>query len=419
MHRRDLDAEATAWISAFAESLLEPERLAAFTDRMDDEIAADLPAVADDAALRRDLHASTRDALRGYFRNLLTEDPRDIPIPPASRDLFRALAQRGHELPVLLRIFPAGQRVAWQAVMDAVFDPAVDAALRQPILNRLWNHVNRVTGAWTEQAVSAYFEEIQQRLQGALARRVDTVHALLRGENLDPETATLRLGHNLHGEQTGLVLWSSDLLDEAAAMPALETFAREIATAAGTTRPLTLPCGPRTLWVWLVTSPVTDLRGALTDVARNHPGLRAATGVPAAGPTGFRTSHSEAVAAQTLAIDTGTTTQVTDYRDVELVICLASNPTAMRSMVTRELAGLSGNDSAARRLRETVLAYLEHGSSARAAEALDVHKNTVLYRLQQAEDLLGHPIDDRKLHLEIALRLAAVYGDALLDARSG
>ncbi|UFT00442.1 hypothetical protein [Nocardia huaxiensis] len=33
--------------------------------------------------------------------------------------------------------------------------------------------------------------------------------------------------------------------------------------------------------------------------------------------------------------------------------------------------------------------------------------------------LLGHPIDDRKLHLEIALRLAAVYGDALLDARSG
>ncbi|WP_327120871.1 helix-turn-helix domain-containing protein [Nocardia sp. NBC_01730] len=41
------------------------------------------------------------------------------------------------------------------------------------------------------------------------------------------------------------------------------------------------------------------------------------------------------------------------------------------------------------------------------AGALDIHKNTVLYRLQQIEGLLGHPIGDRKLQLEIALRVVA------------
>ncbi|UGT38839.1 helix-turn-helix domain-containing protein [Nocardia yamanashiensis] len=412
MSRRDLDAEVTAWIADFAKSMLEPDRLNAFVDRLNAEISTDLPILADDAALRRDLHASTRDALSGYVRQLSAETGTAIPIPPASRDLFRALAQRGHDVIELLRIFPAGQHAAWQTVMDAVFDQPTDPILVRPILNRMWDYVSRLLGAWSEQAVATYFEEIQQRMQGALARRIDTVHAVLRGDPVDTEAASVRLGHNLHGEQTALVVWTD--AQQADAVPELETFARDLASAARTARPLTLASGPSTLWVWLATDRGTDLVAALAATAREHPGVHAAVGVPAVGPNGFRSSHTEAVSAQALAMDTGGTAAVTFYRDVELLSCMAANPTAMRAMVARELGGLAAPGNATARLRETVLLYLEHASSPRAAEILGVHKNTVLYRMQQAEELLGHGIDERKLQLEIALRLAAAYGDRVL-----
>ena len=42
----------------------------------------------------------------------------------------------------------------------------------------------------------------------------------------------------------------------------------------------------------------------------------------------------------------------------------------------------------------------------RGAERLGIHKNTVLYRLRQAEAARGVPLAHRRLELEMALRLA-------------
>jgi DNA-binding PucR family transcriptional regulator len=61
-------------------------------------------------------------------------------------------------------------------------------------------------------------------------------------------------------------------------------------------------------------------------------------------------------------------------------------------------------------MRETARAFLAAGGNARiAAEALGTHKNTVLYRLTGIEELLGHPIADRRLQLELALMLHDTY----------
>ncbi|WP_082276991.1 helix-turn-helix domain-containing protein [Mycobacterium ostraviense] len=35
-----------------------------------------------------------------------------------------------------------------------------------------------------------------------------------------------------------------------------------------------------------------------------------------------------------------------------------------------------------------------------------MHQNTVMYRVEQAKDLLGRSLVDRRLELEVALRLA-------------
>ena len=78
----------------------------------------------------------------------------------------------------------------------------------------------------------------------------------------------------------------------------------------------------------------------------------------------------------------------------------------MDSFVRRELGALAGEDDAAARLRETVLAYLEAGMDGAAAR-LAIHRNTVRYRLRQAEDLRGRPITERRRELELALLCAA------------
>jgi DNA-binding PucR family transcriptional regulator len=82
----------------------------------------------------------------------------------------------------------------------------------------------------------------------------------------------------------------------------------------------------------------------------------------------------------------------------------------METFVRRELGGLApddGEDAAAERLRATVLAYLESGMDGAAAR-LAVHRNTVRYRLHQAEALLGRPVTERRRELELALLCAGL-----------
>jgi DNA-binding PucR family transcriptional regulator len=47
----------------------------------------------------------------------------------------------------------------------------------------------------------------------------------------------------------------------------------------------------------------------------------------------------------------------------------------------------------------------ERLSPARTARRLGIHQNTVNYRVKRAEELLGRPLEDRRIELEIALRL--------------
>jgi DNA-binding PucR family transcriptional regulator len=141
-----------------------------------------------------------------------------------------------------------------------------------------------------------------------------------------------------------------------------------------------------------------------------------AFGKPTEGVAGVRTSHLEAVqAARIGALMRGATPSVTSYSRVELVSLLASDLPRARAFVAAELGPLGSATDAAERRRETVLAMLVSGGSAtRVARDLFVHKNTVAYRVKQAEEMLGHEIDKRPVELGCALTLAAVLGPAVL-----
>jgi DNA-binding PucR family transcriptional regulator len=82
-----------------------------------------------------------------------------------------------------------------------------------------------------------------------------------------------------------------------------------------------------------------------------------------------------------------------------------------RRFVDRELGALAADDDTARRLAATVGVYLEQQCSGTAtAKRLGLHENTIRYRVRQAEQLLGRPVDERTLELRVALALAGAVG---------
>lgn len=84
---------------------------------------------------------------------------------------------------------------------------------------------------------------------------------------------------------------------------------------------------------------------------------------------------------------------------------MAGNERGARNLIDRELGRLGAPDAALDRVRETVSTFLRLGASVeQTAATLFVHKNTVRYRLAQAEELIGHPLTERRTEVAVALR---------------
>jgi DNA-binding PucR family transcriptional regulator len=105
------------------------------------------------------------------------------------------------------------------------------------------------------------------------------------------------------------------------------------------------------------------------------------------------------------------------YRTAGLLSLLSRDPAEAIRFAETELGELADDGDAAARLRATLRVYLEENlSPARTARRLGIHHNTVIYRVKQAAETLGRPIEVRRLPLEVALRIADRL-DALRTAR--
>jgi DNA-binding PucR family transcriptional regulator len=148
--------------------------------------------------------------------------------------------------------------------------------------------------------------------------------------------------------------------------------------------------------------------------------VRLAIGSPGFDVAGFRSTHVEATHAHRIALlAESDRSQVTWYRDQELASLLTNDLERARAFALRELGGLASSEPSVARLRETLRLYLQSwGSHVRTAELLDVHQNTVAYRIRRAEELRGRPVYDRRPELEAALLLVDRLGDEILTGES-
>ena len=394
------DAEMRAWLHAYVDERLRAEELQPLVARFNNAIVEMVPELADHE-LRRDLEVSTTAQIRAFLGGIADNVAPPEP-PQEARDLARSIARRGLDLRVLMKTYHAGHQAGVQFLADTIADAGVDQDFERAVMWRLYARTSEWLNASIEHLTDTYTAERERGLHSAFTRRAETVRAILTGDEVDLDSASSRIGYRLAGTHLACVLWIEGVVDDDA-VAALERSANRIAAAVGADAVLTVPSGARGLWAWLAVDGEWRRRSCAGAEAP-RPGVRAAIGIPGRGIDGFRRSHQEALAARRFAADGW----ITDYRDIELVHLLSADSDGIAALVARELAGIDGADANSARLRDTLAAYLRCGGSPDlAGRALGVHKNTVRYRIQRIEELLGHDIESRRLHLELALLAVA------------
>lgn len=403
--------ELVAWLQRFVSEATAPVEMERFVQQADGVILRRNPEVARDPALVHDLHNSTRSQWRVFLSNLLEPDHRLIVTEP-TLGLPRSIARRGLELRVLLKVYRAGHQAVLSYINEMTEDLTGNAPSRDQVLVDVYGRVDTWLDEMSEKVIATYYEERRKLHEGAQARRAAALARLLAGQEMSNAAASRALGHAVHAWQTGLIVWSpEETLDQQ--HPALTVLERA-AKLLGGSEPLAAPAGYRELRAWIATDDRPDL-GALSELGETlrSAGLQLSAGLPAPGVAGLRSSHEEARAALDLVVSAGCGAAVTLYADVELLCLVAGRPGLTARMVERELGALVAADRSAGLIRETLLAYLAGGLRLEAtAQQLMVHKNTVRYRLARAEELLGHPLTERKLQLELALRYETLFGVA-------
>ncbi|MGW1507332.1 PucR family transcriptional regulator [Streptomyces mirabilis] len=268
-------------------------------------------------------------------------------------------------------------------------------------------------------AVTERFAAERNRwLAGPVSERFELVSSILEGKPVDTKRAMLRLGYELTQHHIALVVWQDEIPPDGS--HELGTTALRLLEQAGCSSMLLLPAGAGRLWAWggRATGRPGELRRAGKPVGLpSH--IHVASGLPGDGVAGFRRSHEQAITAERVGrITEQGPNRLCDYGALELVILLGNDAEATADFVRRELGPLAEDNKTMAALRESVRCLLDNERAvAVTAKHLHIAKNTVVYRVKKAEQLLGRSLREDHLRLHLALYLAERLGSAVLAER--
>jgi DNA-binding PucR family transcriptional regulator len=142
-----------------------------------------------------------------------------------------------------------------------------------------------------------------------------------------------------------------------------------------------------------------------------------AIGTVAGGIEGFRQTYREAENARRVALVGKREPTVIAAADpgVSIAALLSGDTADTRAWVAKVLGDLARDDENDARLRETLRIFLGCSSSYKAAaEELNLHFNTVKYRVGRAVARRGREIGNDRLDVELALLACHWYGPVVL-----
>ncbi len=380
-----------------------PALAAVVTDRVMAEVPGlDAPEVAE--LVRTMSQANGAMVLEGLVHDVAPEHV------AANADFVRgthALAQHRIPLPSLLRAYRVGHAQWWDLWTAQVErHPEIEDAAAVVAAGTRYLFV--WVDVLSDRAAIAYLEEASRLARQASVAQATFVREVLKTDPDDVAAASRRLDYDLSATHQAVVLEVPPGEEMSEAL--LEEAARALADASGTHRRLAVPIDNRTGWIWVVVDAESD---RFTKVTKK---TRAGAGRPGRGLSGFRSSHREALEASRIAeLTERPAGSVTTFAAVELAALCTQDMDACRRFVRTTLGPLAAPDDQSRRLLATLRVFFRERSSYRAAaRQLGVHHNTVVYRITQAEELLGHPLNEGRVQLELAMDLAHTLGDVVL-----
>jgi DNA-binding PucR family transcriptional regulator len=347
-------------------------------------------------------------------------DMSNVHTPSAAQEYARRLAQRGIPIAALLRAYRIGSARFQDWCLQELGQRTDNAALVSAAGLRIAETTALYIDQVSEEVVAAYEAEKENWLRNRSAARAARVRALLRGERVDADASEAILGYRLRQLHVGVVCWVAEAEADSGTLARLEQATADVARRAECDgRPLFLPQDESSAWAWLPLGArdTFAVPAARAGAARAEPRIRFAFGAVGAGVSGFRGTHRQALGAHAVALAAGPSGQLmTSFTDVAPLALMSSSIELVRAWVIDTLGSLADDDDDHNaRLRDTVRVFLqENGSFKATAERLTLHKNTVQYRVRKAEEGLGRPVDENRLHVELALLASQWLGPAVL-----
>jgi hypothetical protein len=422
-HRRTMQAtvgaRAERWPGIMAEvAAAVARRSAAVSGDVYEVILREVPQLRDDTPVLA-LLASSVDSNVDTCLQIMQHriDLTAVQAPAAATEYARRLAQRGTPLTALLRAYRLGHARFSDWVLRELAQQAGDAYVISAAALGMSGIVAGYIDQVSEEMVAAYTRERENWLLNRSATRGARIRHLLSGEPVDVGAAEATLGYRLCQYHVGLVCWAGDAAGAADEITRLEHAVGRVAAQAGCHGdPVFLPRDESTGWAWLPLGGRDTFDAAAAGRAVLDTGIHVAFGSAAKGPAGFRITHQQALAAQSVALAAGTAAPgAVTFGQVAPVAMMLGSADLLRAWVLSTLAGLAADDEHHARLRGTLLVFLQNaGSYKTTAEQLMLHKNTVQYRIRKAEESLGRPVGENRYDVELALRASHWLGSLVL-----
>jgi DNA-binding PucR family transcriptional regulator len=408
---RDISRGAREIVTVASHSLPAIEPLA---ERIRRRLLDAWPAFGEDAELHDELCRAIHANLRQVFERVMPSASSEVLAAPAEALNFAtSVLHHGLDTSELIQAYRVGQNIAWSWWMEHLAAQVEDRRLLLEAIELSSGRMFAYVDAVVDEQVHLWESERERWAGRLVARRAEAVRRVLSGEPLAPEESVLSIGYSLERELVAGILWEPGDQSAADGSPSgLERTADAIAHSVGIERTLIVSAGTSSLWAWFATDQQLGL-DTLAQTAERHlrEGQGVALGLPGTGIDGFRSSHRQALRARRLAGLSPAQVGVIRFDEVEMLCVMNDDPELLEGFVERKLGPLAAADNAAGRLRETVLVWLREGGNARrTAERLHTHRNTVLYRVQRAEQILGRPLGEDRLGLELALMIVQRIG---------
>ena len=398
------------------------ERLAQLSSGMQLYLEDQIPELRGDARVM-ELHGPSVEGnvdtlLHALRYNIAVER---VEAPTAALEYARRLAQHGVPLHALVRAYRLGQHRMNELVFAEVRTIDVSEPARYAVLEAMTATLFEYIDWITQQVIVVYEDERERWLEDQNSLRAVRVRDVLAAPKpVDVDAATTTIRYPLRWHHLAVVMWYPDTGTDADAIARLQRFLRELGQATGAAAtPLFVAADRTCAWGWLPYRTATP--AAEAEVRRFTAGKRdapdIAIGTMRSGVAGFRQSHREAERARRVAlIAEGAEPTLICASDpgFSVAALLGADVTDTRAWVAGTLGALATDTDNDARLRETLRVFLGCGSYKQAAEELNLHFNTVKYRVGRAIARRGRGIDSDRLDVELALLTCHWYGAAVL-----